>query len=82
MTVLLTLAVTLGLSIVIGISFMLPTRDFDKLFYIIPTYSSLIVSQGGYISVEIFLYGLFSLLIFIVLNTILGIYLFKKIDLK
>lgn len=82
LTVLLSLALTIGLSLFIQILYLIPTNSLDVLMYMIPTYSSLIVSQGGYISLEEFLYGFFSLLFFITFNTALGIYLFKKLDLK
>jgi hypothetical protein len=80
LTIILTLAILLGLSIISAISFSLPTK-FKSSFYIVPTYATTIASQG-YVSAEVFTYGIISLIVFIAINTILGIYFFRKIDVK
>ena len=81
LTIILTLAIMLGLSIISAISFSLPTDKFKYLFYIVPTYATTIASQG-YVSAEVFTYGIISLIVFIAINTVLGIFLFRKIDVK
>jgi len=82
MTVLLTLAVTLGLPIIISLFALVQVESYKYIFYLIPSFASSVVSNGGEISVEIFIYGLCSLIFFSALNIFLGIILFKKIDIK
>lgn len=82
LTIILTLAVLLGLSIISAISFAMPNDNYKYFFYVVPTYATTIVAQQGNVSAELFTYGLISLIVFIAINTVLGIFLFKKIDVK
>jgi ABC-2 type transport system permease protein len=82
LTIILTIVVCLGLMLICSISLMLPTNKYNFLFYVVPTYGTMLVSQGIDLSLKVFLTGLCSLIFFIGLNTICGIILFNKIDLK
>lgn len=82
LTVILTLAVCMGLGILCTLFDLLPSGWYDTLFRLIPTHASLQVSSGGTIAVSEFVPGVCSFLFFIALNTFLGILIFKKRDLK
>lgn len=77
-----TLLISVGLGLIGSLSGFITNETYQKLFYILPTYVSTVVSTSGEITTELFLYGLFSFLFFIALNTVVGIVLFKKNDLK
>lgn len=77
-----TILIAVGLGLIGSISSFIENEKLVKLFYIIPTYASTVVAQGGVIDNELFLFGLFSFLFFIAANTAVGIVLFKKKDLK
>ncbi len=82
LTVLLTLAVCVGLGILYSITSLFTPGWYDTLFRLIPTYASSQVSGFGFISGKDFGLGVASFVCFIVLNSVLGIILFKKSDLK
>ncbi len=82
LTIILTIVICIGLMILCSISMMLPTDKYNFLFYVVPTYGTMLVSQGIDLSKEVFFSGLCSLLFFIGINTASGIILFNKIDLK
>ena len=82
LTITFTLLISVGLGLIGALSAFVLDEKYQKLFYIIPTYVSTVVSSSGEITTELFLYGLFSFLFFIALNTVVGIVLFKKNDLK
>lgn len=82
-TVVLTIFICLGLSIISSLSSLIvDIEKYKYLFYILPTYATNMMSGSGNVSGELFVYGIISLIFFISLNTILGILLFKKRDLK
>lgn len=82
LTIIFTLLVAIALSIIASVSFMIPNEKYVKIFYILPTYANIMLTQTGELSLELFLFGFFSSILFIALNLFLGTLLFKKIDLK
>ena len=82
LTIILTIVICIGLMILCSISTMLPTDKYNYLFYVVPTYGTMLVFQGIDLSKEVFFSGLCSLIFFIGINTASGIILFNKIDLK
>ena len=82
LTITFTLLISVGLGLIGSLSGFITNETYQKLFYILPTYASTVVATGGEITTEIFLFGLFSFLFFIAANTVVGIVLFKKNDLK
>lgn len=81
LTCVLTLLIAIGLGILANVRGFVEDK-FEILFNLMPSYASTIVSQSGNISGELFAYGVGSFLFFITLNTIGGIILFKRLDLK
>ena len=81
LTIIFTILITIGLVVISSLSNMAP-ESLKYLFYLVPSYATIVVTGGGILSQEVFWCGLISLLVFTALNTVLGIVLFNKIDLK
>ena len=81
LTIIFTILITIGLVVISSLSNMAP-ESLKYLFYLVPSYATIVVTGGGILSLEVFWCGLISLLVFTALNTVLGIVLFNKIDLK
>lgn len=82
MTIIFTVVITFALNLISGFYGMVPEK-YSYIFYFIPTFSNyLVVSYPEDLSVKVFFFGLISLLIFSSINTIFGLLLFKKKDLK
>lgn len=92
LTIVFTLLVALGLSLVCSLSFLVPEDSkLIYVFYLMPTYGvsmissstiALLSGEGTLLTNEIFYYCLASLFGFSALNTALGILIFNKADLK
>ena len=92
LTIVFTLLVALGLSLICSLSFLVPEGNkLIYVFYLMPTYGvsmissstiALLSGEGTLLTNEIFIYCLISLLGFSVINTALGILIFNKADLK
>ncbi len=92
LTIVFTLLIVLGLSLMCSLSFIVPEDSkLIYLFYFTPTYGASIISSttmallGGeaeLLTTKIFIYCLISLLGFSALNSVLGILIFNKTDLK
>ena len=92
LTIVFTLLVVVGTSLICNLSFLVPEDSFLLyIFYLVPTYGASTISSntlnllsGGVemLSNKVFLFCLNSLLGFSALNTLLGILIFNKADLK
>ncbi|MBP5618193.1 MAG: hypothetical protein J6X61_03475 [Clostridia bacterium] len=82
LTVILTMAVCLGLGLLCSLLSLVPNHDYDTLIRLIPTNVATTVTSYGTLSVEEFAMGVGSYLFFIAANTVAGILIFKKADLK
>ena len=91
LTIVFTLIVVVGLSLVCSLAFLVPEdSNYIYIFYLMPTYgtsqisSSLAVLSGGseLLTNKIFFFCLGSLLGFSAINTALGVLVFNKADLK
>ena len=82
MTIIFTLLIMFIFSIFGTIYSALPNDDYKYFFYVIPSFASQIVVISNELSNELFFFGLGSCLGFYVFNSILGLVLFKKLDLK
>ena len=91
LTIVFTLIVVVGLSLVCSLAFLVPEdSNYIYIFYLMPTYgtsqisSSLAVLSGGseLLTNKIFFFCLGSLLGFSAINTALGVLIFNKADLK
>ena len=92
LTIVITLLVAVGVSLICNLSFLVPEDSFLLyIFYLLPTYGASTISSntlnllsGGVelLSNKIFFFCLASLLSFSALHTGLGILIFNKVDLK
>ena len=82
LTIILTLAVCVGLGFLSGLSALIPSGWYDSLLRLVPTFTSAQVATQCTLSVKDFALGVASFLFFIAANTAAGILLFKKTDLK
>ena len=81
MTIIFTLVSVIAVGLASGLRSLLPDK-YRYIFYMVPTYASIEVASSGALSNEVFLFGLGSFLLFIAVNSALGIYIFNKTDLK
>ena len=82
LTIILTLAVCVGLGFLSGLSALIPSGWYDPLIRLVPTFASSKVATMCMLTDEEFALGVASFLIFSAANTAAGILLFKKTDLK
>ena len=82
LTIIVTLVTVIVLSLFCTLSPLLPTDKYNYIFYAIPTYANTQLISYEPLPLDIFLFGVGSYLVFSALNTVLGILLFNKTDLK
>lgn len=82
LTIILTVATSFLLTLLVNSSFLIPTDEYDTLYYLIPTCINSYVTSTGQITTEMFAWGVGSLLFFTAANTAAGILIFRKTDLK
>jgi len=81
-TIIFSLLIMIVLGIFGTIYTALPNDDYKYFFYLIPSFASQIVVLSNEISNEIFFFGLGSTLGFYAINSIVGLLIFNKSDLK
>ena len=94
-TIIFTLLIALGLMSFTGLLSFMDTEKLKYLVYLIPTYSSSSMKLGGGITIAdlfgspvtlsqdtIFLEGILSFVLFGIVNTVLGMLIFRKKDIK
>jgi len=92
LTIVFTLLVVVGLSLVCSLAFLVPEdSNYIYIFYLLPTFGassissstlSLLTGSNDLLSNKVFFFCLGSLLGFSTFNTALGIFIFNKADLK
>ena len=82
LTVILTLAVCMGLGLLCSLLTLVPDNDYKFLLQYIPTNVTTTITAYGTLPVDEFCRGVGSYLFFIAANTVAGVLIFKKADLK
>ena len=82
LTIIVTLVTVIVLSLFCTLSPLLPTDKYNYIFYAIPTYANTLLISYDPFPLDVFLFGVGSYLVFSALNTVLGIVIFNKTDLK
>lgn len=93
LTIILTIVVCIGLGLLSSLSLVLFVPEkYSKFFFLIPTYASSVAASSSLMSLldpalsglsnESFILGLVGNFAFIAINTVAGIFVFKKKDLK
>ena len=82
LTIILTIVIVIALSLTCTLLPLLPTDKYNYIFYMIPTYATAQLSSFNRLGNDVFWFGFGSCLVFIAVNSVLGILIFNKTDLK
>lgn len=81
-TIIFTIIIMIVLGIIGSLYTFMPDDKYKYFFYCLPTFASTTMVASSSINLELFLFGIGSILVFYTINTVLGVYLFNKLDLK